>query len=197
MEFVTGLIIVKKHFKRCLFNCNLTKTPPTNLFSENQQGTACDVTLNVDTDYYWKVVSTDDHGKTSEGSVWSFKTTDQVWECGDDITYDGKSYGTVEIGTQCWMDKNLNIGTRIDGSQDQTDNELIEKYCYDDSEGQCNSFGGLYQWDELMAFNTGESTQGICTVGWHIPSHPEWTALVTYLGGTGVAGGKMKEVGGA
>ncbi len=28
------------------------------------------------------------------------------------------------------MQENLNIGTRIDGSQDAADNGVIEKYCY-------------------------------------------------------------------
>ncbi len=32
-----------------------------------------------------------------------------------------------------------------------------------------------------------------CPDGWHLPSDEEWTQLADFLGGTSVAGGKMKE----
>jgi hypothetical protein len=48
--------------------------------------------------------------------------------CTDD---DNNNYAIVEIGTQTWMEKNLNIGTMI-GSSLQTNNNIIEKYCYND-----------------------------------------------------------------
>jgi len=83
---------------------------------------------------------------------------------------DGKTYNTVLIGTQCWMRENLNIGTRIDGSQNQTDNGTIEKYCYDDLESNCDIYGGLYQWDEAMQYVTTQGVQGICPAGWHLPT---------------------------
>ncbi len=38
-------------------------------------------------------------------------------------------------------------------------------------------------------------TEGICPSGWHIPSDEEFTQLTDFLGGEGVAGGKMKEAG--
>jgi uncharacterized protein (TIGR02145 family) len=37
--------------------------------------------------------------------------------------------------------------------------------------------------------------QGVCPTGWHLPSDAEWTELTDYLGGTSVAGGKLKETG--
>ena len=111
------------------------------------------------------------------------------------VNYGGKNYSTLQIGTQCWIKENLNIGTRINGSQDQADNGTIEKYCYDDVDSNCNIYGGLYQWNELMQYITTEGAKGICPDGWHIPTDAEWTTLTTYLGGESVAGGKMKETG--
>jgi len=35
-------------------------------------------------------------------------------------------------------------------------------------------------------------SRNLCPTGWHVPSDDEWTTLTTYLGGEGVAGGKMK-----
>jgi uncharacterized protein (TIGR02145 family) len=108
---------------------------------------------------------------------------------------DGNHYGVVTIGEQVWMAENLNFGTRINGSSNQTNSGIIEKYCYNDIESNCNTYGGLYQWDEMMQYSTIEGVQGICPPGWHIPTDAEWTALTDYLGGESVAGGKMRETG--
>jgi len=118
--------------------------------------------------------------------------------CGNEFEYDGLSYGTVLIGEQCWMSENLNAGTKINstssGSQ-QLNNGIIEKYCYDNNLAQCNTFGGLYEWDEAMQYSNHEGAQGICLVGWHIPTDAEWTILTNYLGGSNAAGGAMKSTG--
>jgi uncharacterized protein (TIGR02145 family) len=105
------------------------------------------------------------------------------WQCGDILvdTRDGQEYETVQIGQQCWMAENLNIGNRIDGVNEQTDNGIIEKYCYNNSETNCNTYGGLYQWDEMMNYTTTAGVQGICPDGWHLPTDGEWTALTNYV----------------
>jgi len=89
----------------------------------------------------------------------------------------GKVYNTVLIGNQCWLRENLDIGTRINGSQPQTNNNTIEKYCYDDNPANCNTYGGLYQWDEAMQYVTTEGIKGICPTGWHIPTLAEFMTL--------------------
>ncbi len=108
---------------------------------------------------------------------------------------DNKVYTTVQIGDQCWMAKNLNVGTRIIGTSEQTNTGAIEKYCYGNSEANCDVYGGLYQWDEAMQYSSTPGGQGICPTGWHLPTDEEWAALVSYLGGIDVAGGKLKETG--
>jgi len=156
-------------------------------FTSNITGLVANVT------YYVRAHATNNE-VTSYGNEISF-TTFVPFQCGNQIIYSGQSYNTVLIGTQCWMAENLNVGTRIDGANNQTDNSIIEKYCYDDDVDNCNTYGGMYQWDEMMQYVITEAVQGICPIGWHIPSDSEWTILSDYLGGTAVAGGKMKEAG--
>jgi uncharacterized protein (TIGR02145 family) len=120
---------------------------------------------------------------------------------------DGRVYNTVLIGSQCWMAQNLNIGTKISLDLQQTDNSIIEKYCYSGSDANCDIYGGLYQWAETVQYLNGATNvsswwtvptgnvTGICPVGWHIPTSLEYTVLINLLGGTSVAGGKMKETG--
>ena len=125
------------------------------------------------------------------------QTTSACWVCGLPITdtRDSESYNTVLIGTQCWFAQNLNIGTMIPGSSNQTNHSAIEKYCYNNNEANCTVYGGLYQWNNMMQWSTTEGVQGICPTGWHIPTDGEWTVLTNFLGGVSVAGGKMKEAG--
>ena len=111
------------------------------------------------------------------------------------VTYEGKTYNTVQIGTQCWFKENLDVGTKINTSQNQLNNGVKEKYCYENKDSLCNIYGGLYQWEEAMQYNTIEGAQGLCPAGWHIPRETEWQTLTTFLGGAEIAGGKMKETG--
>ena len=101
------------------------------------------------------------------------------WQCGDIIVdeRDEQKYNTVQIGDQCWMAENLNIGGMINGTDDPVEDENIEKYCYNDLESNCDTYGGLYTWDEMMSWTTEEGTQGICMEGWHIPTDGEWLVL--------------------
>ena len=101
------------------------------------------------------------------------------WLCGDYLVdpRDEQYYGTIQIGNQCWMAQNLNIGSMIIGDSTQSNNDTIEKYCYDNLESNCNEFGGLYQWDEMMQYVTDTSAQGICPSGWYIPTDYEWKIL--------------------
>jgi uncharacterized protein (TIGR02145 family)/uncharacterized repeat protein (TIGR02543 family) len=103
--------------------------------------------------------------------------------CGDPLidARDGKSYATVQLGDQCWMAESLNYGTMIMGNQAMTDNEIVEKYCYNNDESNCTIYGALYQWNEMMQYATTPGAQGICPEGWHIPTDAEWTALTNYV----------------
>jgi len=150
--------------------------------------------LAIDTPYYWQVVASDNQRHSTVGPVWSF-----IIQWGGDspcatptVNYSGKTYNTVRIGSQCWLRENLDVGTRIDGSQNQTDNSVIEKYCYNDDPDSCATYGGLYQWNEAMQYSTTPGAQGICPSGWHIPTLGEFQTLASTVGNDGNA---LKAVG--
>ncbi len=129
-------------------------------------------------------------------SMWNISDTITLWACGEVIidSRDWKNYTTVQIGTQCWMAENLNIGTMIDGTGEQTDNPTIEKYCYDNNTSNCDTYGGLYQWAEIVQYMNGATNttswdpvptgnvQGICPHGWHLPTDEDWKTMEMVLG---------------
>jgi uncharacterized protein (TIGR02145 family) len=103
--------------------------------------------------------------------------------------YGGKIYHPIQIGDQCWLKENLDIGKMINsvtggsnGNGRQTDNDTIEKYCYNDIPANCDIYGGLYTWDEAMQYVTSEGARGICPPGWHIPTDAELITLGTTVG---------------
>ena len=110
--------------------------------------------------------------------------TSPPFPCGDLVSYEGHQYNTVQIGDQCWFKDNLNIGVRIDVNQDQSNNSIIEKYCQNNLESNCNNYGGLYQWNESLNYLDQQGNQGICPAGWHIPTNDDWCTLTTYIDAT-------------
>jgi len=161
----------------------------TGVFASNIEG------LTTNTPYFVRAYATNIYG-TTYGIQAGFVTTGSggFLPCTTvpTLIYEGKTYNTIQIGTQCWLKENLNVGTRINGSVNQSSNGIIEKYCYDDLESNCDIYGGLYQWNEMQLYSTKAGIKGICPTGWHIPWNAEWTKLTTFLGGDTIAGGKMK-----
>lgn len=88
------------------------------------------------------------------------------------------------IGSQAWAKANLNVGTLVAGTADQTNNAVTEKYCYGGLEANCTTYGGFYQWNEAMQYSTNEGAQGLCPVGAHIPTDDDWKTLEKSLGMT-------------
>ncbi|MBA7577613.1 hypothetical protein ES708_19466 [subsurface metagenome] len=95
------------------------------------------------------------------------------------------------------MAKNLkttkyNDGTAIPLVTNSTEwsNLITAGYCWynNDEAGYKNTYGALYNWHTV---NTGK----LCPTGWHAPTDSEWTTLTDYLGGTSVAGRRLKEAG--
>jgi uncharacterized protein (TIGR02145 family) len=111
------------------------------------------------------------------------------------ITYEGQTYSTIQIGDQCWLRENLNVGTMIQDNQEMSNDGIVEKYCYNNDPNNCSVYGGLYQWREAMQYDSIAGSRGICPPGWHVPSDSEWTILIDNLGGMDFAGAQLKEAG--
>jgi uncharacterized protein (TIGR02145 family) len=178
-----------------------TASPPSQVSTGQSSTTYNPGSLSCSITYYWRIVANDDHGHSTEGSVWDFTTQAQpTWQCGDAFIdpRDNQTYTTVQIGTQCWMAENLNIGTMIPGSSFQTNNGTIEKYCYGNQTATCDVYGGLYQGGEMMQYGLGLGVKGICPDGWHLPTDAEYCTLTQFIDPTvncGVTGYSGTDVG--
>jgi len=71
------------------------------------------------------------------------------------ITYEGQTYNTVQIFSQCWMKESMN-------------HEIENSWCINNNPDYCDEFGRLYLW---------EATIDLCPTGWHLPSDNEWKIL--------------------
>ena len=99
--------------------------------------------------------------------------------CGLMTDDDGNTYGTVQIGGQCWMAENINVGTMLASAatMPNTSDQVIEKWCYSNDPNLCASEGGLYHWDEAMRGSQVAGARGICPAGWHVPTDAEYNQL--------------------
>jgi clan AA aspartic protease (TIGR02281 family) len=106
----------------------------------------------------------------------------------------------VKIGDQIWMTKNLDVSVFRNGDpipQAITDAEWEAAgkkhqpaWCYYNNDPANGAkYGKLYNW---YAVN---DPRGLAPVGYHIPTDNEWTILIDFLGGKGLADGKMKSPG--
>jgi uncharacterized protein (TIGR02145 family) len=132
--------------------------------------------LKPSTIYFWRVSASNNFGASNWSDIRSF-TTLTPCQGVTSVTYDGKTYNTVAIGFQCWLKENLDVGSMIPVYQNSSNNGVIEKYCIEDKIEYCAPYGGLYQWNEAMAYSSLPGAQGICPDGWHIPTKGEFEIL--------------------
>ena len=88
------------------------------------------------------------------------------------------------------MAENLNIGVDVLGTQDQTDDKVIERYCYNDDTTNCDRYGGLYQWAEMMQLPSEcnnmdcsdrydpTNHQGICPDNWRLLTYDDFYIIL-------------------
>ena len=117
----------------------------------------------------------------------------QPFLCGiDSVTdYDGNTYTTMEIGSQCWMKENLRTthfadGTAIALGGLSPSTTTPYRYCPRGHDSEVPKFGHLYNWAAAMhgavsSEANPSGVQGICPTGWHLPSDAEWQQLNGYV----------------
>jgi uncharacterized protein (TIGR02145 family) len=161
--------------------------------------------LQPGTIYYVRSYATNNAG-TSYGEEKTFTT----YKANAISDFEGYYYNIINIGTQVWMGENLKTTKYSDGTSIPLVNSentwgalttTSKAYSwYNDNINSKDIYGTLYTWAAAMNGTVSSSTdpsgvQGVCPTGWHLPSLAEWTELETFLGGSNIAGGKMKESG--
>jgi uncharacterized protein (TIGR02145 family) len=147
--------------------------------------------LVTETTYYVRAYAIGSGG-TSYGDEVSFTPYSRSFI--QDI--EGNYYNTITIGTQVWMKENLRVSKFSNGT---------EIYKVTNPNVWFTSFSipsyvenSSYYYTFLSAYGCFYNSYAItdslniCPVGWHVPSDADWTTLETYLGGSSIAGGKLK-----
>ena len=109
----------------------------------------------------------------------------------------------VTIGTQVWATVNLDVTTYSDGTAipQVTDPAAwtaltTGAWCYyNNVSANGTTYGKLYNWYAVAGIHDADPNtpnKVLAPTGWHVPTDLEWTTLTNFLGGTSVAGGKMK-----
>ena len=102
----------------------------------------------------------------------------------------GRTYRTVIIGGKEWLAENLDFkfsGLAV-GQSGTSSSEPRGNYYLNDSSSY-GKYGILYNW---LAVKYLEDNKTSLIPGWHVPTTAEWDALATAVGGTSVAGTKLK-----
>jgi uncharacterized protein (TIGR02145 family) len=127
---------------------------------------------------------------TSTAKRWISVLTPVSFTCGSELTdvRDNQKYKTLQIGTQCWFAENLRFGAVISSNLSQRDNCIPEKY--ESSSGVPQS--SVYQWDEIMQYESSAGAKGLCPPNWHIPSEAEWQVLFSNWINNAFSGAPLK-----
>jgi uncharacterized protein (TIGR02145 family) len=150
--------------------------------------------LTAETTYYVRAYATNSYG-TSYGNEVIFNAASNTTSISD---FEGNIYNTVQIGTQTWMKENLkaikyNDGSDIPNIIDNTEwiNSTFGAFCWYDNDSTTyhETYGTMYNYYAVA------DSRSLCPTGWHVPTDTEWTELIDYLGGTYIAGGKLRETG--
>lgn len=106
---------------------------------------------------------------------------------------DGNVYNIITIGDQQWMDRNLAVTRYRNGDPLRNSLGSIDDGGAWINYGNLESNGQIY--GRLYNAYAIHDPRGLAPEGWHVPTLEEWNELIDYLGGSDVAGGKLKEAG--
>lgn len=116
-------------------------------------------------------------------------------EPADSVKIGDRWYHYVQIGNQYWIDENLDF--KFDGCAIGQEGASLEPRAnyYNNDEATYgvngNKYGLLYNWTAVKYLEDHKSE---LIPGWHVPTTTEWDALATAVGGSSVAGTKLKSI---
>ena len=121
------------------------------------------------------------------------ETESRLFVCGDPLRdVDGNVYSTAKYGEQCWMKENLRVTHFSDGTEiplrTDTSSTIACRFISSIDEPRLSKVGYAYNAKALLHGSNGSSdnpsgVQGVCPVGWHVPSKAEWVQLLDYIKG--------------
>jgi uncharacterized protein (TIGR02145 family) len=168
--------------------------------------------LLPNTTYYVRAYATNSVG-TAYGNEVSFTTIQNstgINIAGPNLQdIDGNIYQSIKNCALTITKRNLNVSKYSDGTlipyvtdPTQWANLSTGAWCYFNNDPTTEAiYGKLYNWYAVAGiYDTASAAnpalrKKLAPTGWHIPTDAEWTQLTDCLGGTSVAGGKMKATG--
>ncbi|MDD4218047.1 MAG: FISUMP domain-containing protein [Bacteroidales bacterium] len=133
--------------------------------------TVSGLSLSCGTSYYYRLRASNDCGSGVSSNIITLITN----EC-----------PSSTCGTQIFATANLNAGTMINSTSSGGSQQLSPyayKYCYGNIPANCDTYGGLYEWNNVMLGSSSvncdpcgnSGVQGMCPAGYHIPTDLEWS----------------------
>ncbi|MBR4218598.1 MAG: T9SS type A sorting domain-containing protein [Bacteroidales bacterium] len=171
----------------------LVETPVTGAFDATVEE------LELATTYYVRAFATNEAG-TAYGDVITMTTKGEDFNCGDDVVdVNGNTYGSIQIGTQCWMTGNMRAtkyDTESEGSGEIPVMEVRDLHEMFHPSYKENGGKYYYNYAAALGFGSGDEAieyttasgprQGICPNGWHVGTLEEWCTLEGFVTGTTV-----------
>ncbi len=174
--------------------------------------------LSCGTTYTFMVIATNEIGNSVASSA---STAVTAFNCGTStiFDFDGNTYNTVQIGTQCWTKQNLKVTKYNDctlipdettspgsnwaalttGARTEYVGSILTSSGPAAITNYVGTYGYLYNWFAVV------DSRKLCPTGWHVPSDSEWSILLNVLDinsnpnpgfpfiESSTAGGKMKD----
>lgn len=131
------------------------------------------------------------------------------WQCGEPMNHSGHAYETVVIDGRCWFAENLRAltyanndaipSTLTDSQWNYADEGATTVYgeddgCNNDSPDidSCDPTVALEEYGRLYNWYAVNDSRGLCPAGWRVPAESDWYSMTSSLGGSSVAGEKLK-----